>query len=147
MFMDISFFLIKGGLKHHEEEVISYFSDDPSAIMISTVPSRYELANSLYSFSYICYKTIKGVIKLKQLETCCFIQFHYHRSNCKPRGCECFKLPILLWVFHFMRNWKNTLITKNKTLWFTSWNKTSIPMAFTWTCASPLTVKYYSKKL
>lgn len=31
-----------GGLKHHEEEVISCFSDDPGAIMISTVPSSFD---------------------------------------------------------------------------------------------------------
>ncbi|KAL9950514.1 hypothetical protein ACROYT_G043023 [Oculina patagonica] len=31
-----------GGLKHHEEEVISYFSVDPSAVMSSTVPSSFD---------------------------------------------------------------------------------------------------------
>ena len=32
--------LIQGGLKHHEEEVVSYFSDDPSSVMITNIPSR-----------------------------------------------------------------------------------------------------------
>jgi len=31
-----------GGLKHHEEEVISYFSDDPGAIMITNIPSSFD---------------------------------------------------------------------------------------------------------
>ncbi|XP_068728158.1 R3H domain-containing protein 4-like [Montipora capricornis] len=31
-----------GGLKHHEEELISYFSDDPSAVMISNLPSSFD---------------------------------------------------------------------------------------------------------
>lgn len=31
---------IQGGLKHHEEEVVSYFSDDPGSVMITNIPSR-----------------------------------------------------------------------------------------------------------
>lgn len=31
-----------GGLKYHEQEVIAYFSDDPTAVMISSVPSSFD---------------------------------------------------------------------------------------------------------
>lgn len=31
-----------GGLKHHEEEVVSYFSDDPSSVMITNIPSSFD---------------------------------------------------------------------------------------------------------
>lgn len=40
-FFILYFFCHQGGLKYHEQEVVAYFSDDPTAVMISSVPSRY----------------------------------------------------------------------------------------------------------
>lgn len=44
----------QGGLKHHEDEVISYFSSDPSAVMVSNVPSRLVYATILLQH-HPCY--------------------------------------------------------------------------------------------
>ena len=40
-FFILYFFCHQGGLKYHEQEVVAYFSDDPTAVMISSIPSRY----------------------------------------------------------------------------------------------------------
>lgn len=59
-------FFIQGGLKHHEEEVISYFSDDPSAIMISTVPSRYTINIQILLLVFVPLSSIEKNLQSMQ---------------------------------------------------------------------------------